>query len=238
MNARLSILCLFLATTAVAQASIEIDRVENNVIHFKAAEGAKAPDPLTLQAHDLTPIGSLQPSAGNPYFLLAGSPCRDCVQDRSIYVIRPNATGKGATRTSFVYPGKIVDTKSGVVLVESRSFYGKCLTGKGDVYVAFQKERIPRKRRGISTQLSVFVAEAGPDRIYEKLHDRGLPRIEQTLRQVRAKSCFEISGRQRATKPLISLKPGASGADDDDDEDEKKVPDSPESSESGPEPQT
>jgi hypothetical protein len=230
MSARSTFLLLFLASTAVAEASIEIERVENNVIHFKSEagnSGTRAPEPLAIQAHDLTPIGTIHAPTGSPYFLLAGSPCKDCVQDRSIYVVRPGVPSSQSPQSqmTFTYPGRIVDAKTGVVLVDSRAFYGKCLTGRGDVYVSFQKERIPRKRRGISTQLSVFVAEAGPDRIYEKLIDRGLPRIDQTLRMVRSKSCFEISGRHRVTKPLASFKPGSrpvEEVDDDDDDDEKK----------------
>jgi hypothetical protein len=213
-------ICAALAQPLASQAAIEIDRVESGTVYFKASEGDSAPEPLKTDLVDITPLGSLAPKAGAPFFLVAADPCKSCGQDRSLYLLKP-PQGRQAT---FVYPGKIIDSKTRVVLLESRAFYGRCIPGKGDVYVSFQKERIPKKRR-TSVQESVYVAEIEDGKLEDKLLHRDwrhrAPSIDTALRRVRAKECREVEGRSRMTKPLGQLKHVGDEEEEEDDEDPK-----------------
>jgi hypothetical protein len=203
-----------------ARGAVEIERVENGTLHFKAGEGEARPEPLKTDLVDIQPLGAISTQGGPPSFLVAADPCKTCGQDRSIYLIRP---GFGRLST-FVYPGRIIDSKTKMVLVESRAFFGKCLASKkGDVYVAFQKERIPKKRR-TSLNESVFVAEIDNGKLEEKLIDRRGPRMDYTLKRVRAKECFEIDGRNRMTKGLGKLKHVDPNEEDEEDDEEENKP--------------
>jgi hypothetical protein len=194
---------------------VTFDRLEQDTVYFKAPEGAPLPQPLKTNLFDLSYLGILKPSEGGaPYFLFTGKPCQSCLDDKAIYALRPNSTKP----TTFVSPGKIIDPKNKGLLLESRAFYGKCLPRRGDVYVAFQKERVDRKR---GLQPSVFVAEAGKDYFDENLIERRLPSVKTTEQLVKRKTCWEIAGRNRLmlSKPL-DLHPRANvDSDDDSDED-------------------
>ncbi len=231
MNAKRCILLKLLASIGLAaglagtpaRAALEIERIENGTVFFKSdgPQGGEAlPAPIKTDLVDIVPLGNLSAGAGHPYFLLAADPCKTCGQDRSIYLVRPGV----GRQSTFVYPGKIIDSKTRMVIVESRAFFGKCLAGKGDVYVAFQKERIPRKRKRTSLQESVFVAEFENGKLEEKLIDRRVPRMDYTLRRVRAKECREIEGRSRMTKPLGRMKHVGEGEEEDDEEEDESKP--------------
>jgi hypothetical protein len=194
-----------------AVARLEFDRVEKDAVHFKAPQGTPAPRPVSTGLSDLRYLGSLWPESGSPYFLFKAKPCQDCAHDLGIYAIRP----EGGRATAFVHPGKVLDPKTRNVLLDSRAFFGRCLTGRGDVYVSFQKERLDRKR-GLIT--SVYIAEAGSERFSERLIERRGPRINEALRRVKDRECVEIEGRNRLmlSKPL-DLTPRAGDGDADDD---------------------
>lgn len=180
--------------------SLEIDRIEENVIHFKFSDNSKAPSPLKTELYEINSLGILKNGkGGQPYFVLAARPCKQCLQDQGIYLIKPT----GGRIESFVYPGKIVDSKSGNVVLDSRAFFGKCLPKRDEVYVVYQREVVERKR-GSRTQSSVFIAEPGTDYLDEKLIERRLPNINETLRYVKKKTCQEIDGRHRRmlSKPV------------------------------------
>jgi hypothetical protein len=176
---------------------ISLDRIEESTVFFKAPEGTPAPAPLKTKIFDLSYIGQLTPQGGLPYFLVSGKPCSDCMDDKTIYALRPNSEKPN----SFVYPGKILDPKTRALLFESRAFFGKCMNSKGDVYMVFQRERVDRKH---ALQSSVYIAEAGRDSLLENLMERRMPSINATLKLVRKKTCQEISGRNRLmlSKPL------------------------------------
>jgi hypothetical protein len=170
----------------------EFDRVEGTTVFFKANK------PMRTTLHDLRYLGELRPPQGTPYLLFTARPCQDCLQDKAIYVLRP----EGGRPTHFVYPGRVLDPRTRQVLLESRSFFGRCLSSSpSEVFVTFQKERVDRRR---SLQQSVFIAEAGRDHLEERLLERRLPSLDRTLRAVRAKQCREIEGRNRLmlSKPL------------------------------------
>ena len=214
------------AETIPAAPPLAFDRVEGGTIFFHAPEGAQPPKPLKLAYFDLKFLKILVPelpTTNNPYVLFSAKPCENCQQETALYLLRVNSTGKPM---QFVYPGRIVDPKTKQTLTDSRAFYGHCLSGKGfgngDVYVAFQQDRVDRKS---SLQPSVFIAEVGNDFVHERLIEKGLPKLANTLRLVKSKVCMEISGHNRVmlNKPLdLTPRRGGANEDDLDDEDETK----------------
>jgi hypothetical protein len=205
---------------------IEFDRIEENTLYFKASEGKSSLKPVKTELYDLKYLGPLrnpaalgtdtESSPGESYFMFSGRPCKNCLHDSGIYAIRAT----GGKPSAFVYPGKIIDSKSRSVVLESRAFFGRCLARKSEpAYVVFQKERIDR-RHGM--QSSVFIATPGEDHMDERLIERHLPRLQDTLRLVKTKACREIEGRHRQTlrKPLdLNLRRGTDSDDADDDDD-------------------
>jgi hypothetical protein len=191
----LTILTAILTANA-AQAEIALDRIEQGTLYFKGTPSFPA---LKTDFQELVYLGALRPPEGLPYFLLAGKPCAACPQsqEKGLYLIRPN----GGKPTQLVYPGKLIDSKTGSVVMESRAFFGQCLRDRGDVYVAYQKEKVDRKNR---LQPSVFIAEAMPRFLHESLLERRMPSFQETLKRVKAKQCREIEGRNRMilNKPL------------------------------------
>lgn len=191
-----------------------VDKVEDNQLIFKNKELK----PLKTGLFEVSYLGAIQPpEGGQPYHLVVGRPCKDCLQDKGVYAVRSG----GSRVTHFVHPGKILDPKTRAVLLDSRAFYGRCLNGAGDVYIAFQKERIDRRHQ---LQASVFVAQPAQDYLQEKLMERRLPSLQATLHRVKTKSCWEIAPYTRVMlrKPLnLNARPNndADASDDDDDDD-------------------
>ncbi|MEK6578274.1 MAG: hypothetical protein AABZ55_03530, partial [Bdellovibrionota bacterium] len=149
----------------------EVDRVEESTIFFRSLEtGTQAPKPLKTDLFDLTYFGAIRSPDGTdglstPYFFFAGKPCKTCQHDKTVYAIRADKSEKGKVY-SFTYPGKILDPKTGSVLMESRAVFGGCLRDQREVYVVFQKEKVDRRK---FLQASVFVAEAHDTTLNEKL---------------------------------------------------------------------
>jgi hypothetical protein len=217
-----------------AQAGIDFDHAEGGVIHFKPsalnAEGSPEPSPSTpvpppvkTGLFDLKYLGPLKTSGGTQedpaYFLFMGRPCENCPNDASIYAVRSN----GGPTTGYVQPGKIFDHRSRALIMESRGFFGRCLRSRKEpVYIVFQKERIDRRRQ---PQTSVLIAEPGSDHMQERLIERHLPRVQDTLALVKAKACHEVEGRSRvmSSRPLdVNLRRKAQEEDEDETEDEKR----------------
>jgi hypothetical protein len=209
-----------LSALAAETPPFEFDRVDGDKIYFKGT--GDVPKPYRPGWVELSYLGTLSPGPGAlPYFLFVGRQCRDCPHDKALVLVRPPVGSAVAHLTSFVYPGKIFDQRSRALGLESRGFFGKCIPGRKDVYVAFQKERVDRRNR---LQSSVLVAEADDPHPREQLIERGMPRLETTLRQVRAKACTEIPGRNRIAAPIplgdhsSKLPPSTDDEDEADDE--------------------
>lgn len=196
---------------------LEVDRVDGNTVIFKAEAGAAQPvyTPLKTKLFDLKHLGVLHSEeGGKPFVLLMGRAGQNTAADeRQLYLIRAD----GQKFSQFIYPGKILEPKSRQVLYDSRGFYGKCLTGSNkEVYVAFQNERIDRRRH---LQPSVFVAEIGKDFVVDKLIERRMPKLQATLKRVKAKACWEIEGRNRLMlRKMMNLDPRKEVVDEDDEE--------------------
>lgn len=177
----------------------EIERIEGSTIRFKPLPGnAQPPAPLVTEFEDISSLGLLRPEeAGEPHLILSVRKCQGCADDRQLALVKQG----GGKPIFFVYPGRLIDSSTRTVLMNSRAFFGRCLGRKaripGEALVIFQSERIERKRRGIETRSSVYLVDVTENGLREKLLERRLPRIEETLKQVRRGECREISGRNR-----------------------------------------
>lgn len=201
-----------------SSSSIEFDSAENGKIRFRVPPGIAAEEILKADLHDLKYLGPIKPAQGLPWFLFSGRACRDCSQELAIHLVRPTATGAAKPKQhSFVYPGRIIDSKTGQMILDSRAFFGKCLSRvSGEVYVVFQREFIDRRR---GYQSSVFVAEPTSDGIEELLIERRLPSVKDALARVKAKTCREVSGRYRTMlRKRLDLRTRAERAADEDDD--------------------
>lgn len=199
--------------------AIELDRVEEgSVIHFKSTdEKIPPPAPLKTNLFGLQPLGVLHGYGKEipSYFAFSGKSCANCPEEKAVYFVR----GTGGRMDRFVFPGRIIDPKKRETLVDSRAFVGRCLRRvPGDVYVVFQQERIDRRRH---LQSSMFVAQPGPSFLAERLIERRLPNIRESVALAKGKHCREIDGfnRMMVAKP-INLRPNreAPAIDEDDDE--------------------
>jgi len=173
------------------------------------------PPPILSDAQYLTTLSDPSLPQAHKYHLFNGK-LGD--SERAIYAI-PEGTG-GKIQT-FTYPGKIQDRKTHTTVFDGRAFYGQCLhRSDASVYVVFQREAVDKKGRKI--QNSVFLAQAGEQFLEESLFERRLPRIQDTLKRVKGKTCFEIAGksRQSLSRPLdVDLNKRSALEDDDDDDD-------------------
>jgi len=174
----------------------EVGKIEKGTVLFATgASNARPndlPPPLKTSYFGLESLGRLDPPQGGvPYLVLVGMPCQGCNDKKELLLIKAD----GSRQEKFVYPGKVKDRKNGALLYEGRSFYGDCLSNRGPVYVAFQSDKMDRKR---FPQPSVFVAELQEDgTLVEKLIMRRRPPIAATLKRVKKKECFEVSGVDR-----------------------------------------
>lgn len=206
LNRFLLLLFWVLHTTSTAQAAIDVslivERIENGTFYLKTSKGETL-KPFKTDLFDVKLFGILQsPNSKFPgAILFSANTCENCSPNPSLYL----TFGQNGKPTQYVYPGKIIDPKNHATLFEGRAFFGQCIRGRAeDVYLVFQKDRVDRRR---SLQPSVLIVQPGLDHLDEKLLERGFPRLDDTLRQVRKKECTEIAGRNRfMTKKTIDLK--------------------------------
>jgi hypothetical protein len=216
---------------AQPEAPVVMDRVDGNTLYFKTTDKSDAPKPMVLDTlSDIQPIGTLRGAqGGKPYHVIRARPCKDCKQEPAIFIVQPG----NPKLARFVEPGRILDNRTRGTVMDSRAFYGHCLTSRaGDVYVVFQKEKVDRRKQ---PQQSVLVIEPTTenieggklyDHLQEKLIERGLPNIAKTLHLVKSKACHELDGRHRvmASHPVdVNLK-RQKAAEEDDDDDEGDSP--------------
>jgi hypothetical protein len=188
------------------------------MIFFKTDDAKQPTRVLKVELYDLTYLGVLAPPEGvtaEPRFLFSARPCENCIEDLGIYALRPS----GGKPETFVHPGKIHEAKSRALVLESRAFFGKCARDKDDVLIIFQRERVDR-RHGL--QPSVLIAKIGPDYMVEKLIERRMPRLQDTLSRVRRKSCTEIEGRTRLmiSKSIALRKKGMGPVEDEEEKED------------------
>lgn len=211
---------LLLATSNANAYSV--DRIEGGTLYFKpeAAETSGSSFQVKTPLSDIEVIGLLRQPASDakPYALVAAKPCATCPEERGLFLVSP----QGGKPNGYVYPGRIFDPKIGATVLQSRAFYGKCLRStSNDTLVFFQRELVEKRRRRYSSS-GVYVTEISGNKIEEKLIERGLPRLDDTLKRVRKKECFEITGKNRnvLNKPLDLIIRHGLDNDEGDEEDE------------------
>jgi hypothetical protein len=218
---------LFLGTlvlSQIARADWKSDKQDPQTFLFKSEDEKttltyKAPFP---DAEWIAFIGSK--TASPPFALFRGRTCEKCSPDQvSYYITNLRANSK---MYSMIPPGKITDPKKGIAIYEGRAFYGQCHPDGKEGYTVFQREHV-NKRRGF--QKSVYTAAVNGagngTELTENLIDgkRRLPRIENTLRLVKQKKCFELpTQNRRMMRTAFDLGPQRVGLKDEEEEESGK----------------
>lgn len=169
-----------------------VPRVSGSLIAFEMISPQTPFQSIELAPlKELTWIGWLKPSTeGTPYFLVSGESSE--ASERSIYVVRADGKLKPQRIT---FPGKLLDPKTRETVHESRAFYGRCLKDQThDALILYQRDRVDRKNR-FST--SLYVLEASPHLLKERIIERRLPSLSSFQPLIRVRQCNEISGRNR-----------------------------------------
>lgn len=219
--------CLILAQISqanpLAPIGLQVSRIEGSTLVFSGLPDDQLPKPLKTGLQEIRVFGFLQPNEPGalPYVLLTAK----AGEDRAAHLLRVD----GGKQTQLVHPGRIMDTKTGVKILDSQAFFGKCRADFGPSYVAFQTEVVDKKRRGRrvrATEPSMLILEPRKDTFNEKLQElRTLAQLEQrkreTLRHVKNKDCFAIEGRNRtiSTGP-INLRIRREAEEEDEEEEE------------------
>ncbi|MFN7684578.1 MAG: hypothetical protein ACK5QT_04105 [Oligoflexia bacterium] len=200
--------------------------MDGDTLRFSTSDGTPAPGPLKLQALGIREpqlVGMLESERkAAPYLLISGTSPGSA--EKALFLVRADG---GLKPQRLTFPGKLLDPSDRKVVYESRFFFGRCLPKqKYDAVVIFQKEHLDRKR---GLQRSVYVAEATPTLLEERLLERGLPALQWVEVRMRSKQCTEISGRNRPfNQGFFSLRSRRGSdvtdldADDDENENQSK----------------
>ncbi len=206
-------------------------------VEFLKAEGETAfftspAKPIKTGLTELSYVGKIHSTTGDPFFFFKGRSCSASNCPYNLFAFPSTLSEKYSQTTkpsNFVYPGVVTDRKKGVIY-KSRAFLGKCLTTRDfrgqEVYAVFQDERVDKRNR---VQSSVFVTQpALPYWTERLLTARPIPRIQDTLQQVKLKNCIEIPGLSRTpiSKPLNIKLPPALENEETDNDDENDTEDS------------
>lgn len=197
-----------------------VSGLDGSAVRFSVPDGGRPPGPLELAPLGIREpqwIGVLDSEAGKPPYLLVSGLSSES-PERAVFLVRAD----GRIRPQRVtLPGRLLDPKNRELVFESRLFFGRCLgTQKYDAIVSYQRERLDRKR---GMQSSVYIAEASPTMLDERLMERSLPSIRQILLKVRTRQCREIEGRNRIFDARffnLNYRRGAEDKDKDNDEDD------------------
>ena len=209
--------CSFTWTTWAAEPPVPI--ASGSTIEFPTLPGDTPRPALQLSPlQDLLWIGWLNPSDGaTPYLLVSGTSPK--MTERSLFIV--DSSNKNPPQR-ITFPGKLLDPKTRELIHESRAFYGRCIPQqKHDAVILFQRDRHDRKHR---LKTSVFIAEASPGMLSERLVERRLPSIATVQKQIRSRKCTEISGKNRTFDPAFFQfrKRGADLPDDEQEEENDK----------------
>lgn len=199
-----------------------VSGLDGSTLKFSVPDGGRPPGPLELAPLGLREpqlVGVLDSETGQPPYVLVSGLSSES-PERAVFVVKADGRLKPQRVT---LPGRLLDPKNRELVFESRLFFGRCLgTQKYDAIVSYQRERLDRKR---GMQSSVYIAEASPTMLDERLIERSLPSIRQILLKVRTKQCREIEGRNRTFDARffnLNYRRGSEDNDEDNDEDDDK----------------
>lgn len=194
----MSILPLLLACAAITEAA-PISKwdgltptIQGSSIEFETLPGREKTSPVPLAPlKDGSVIGWLRPGVEATPYLLISALAPDS-SERSLYIIRADGKLKPQRIT---FPGKLLDPKTRQSVHESRAFFGRCLSDQQhDALILYQRDRVDRKHK---LQTSIYVAEASPNLLTERIIERRLPQLSNIQMRVRSRQCTEISGKNR-----------------------------------------
>jgi hypothetical protein len=170
--------------------------ISGSKLRFLSEAAAPAPDAINLPPlQDPRWIGWLWPQDRSiPYLLVSGVSPES--HDAELHLLRADGKTKPQRVT---FPGRLLDPKNRSVVHESRAFFGRCLPGqKHDALLLYQRDRVDKRNR---LNASLFVAEASPQNLTERLIEKRIPKMTQLKEGLRSKRCVEISGKNRFFQP-------------------------------------
>jgi hypothetical protein len=217
---------LFLALASSAGAAPTISKwegltptIQGSTLDFQPLPGKEQVPSISLSPlKEAAVIGWLRPSVEATPYLLVSAHAPDA-SERSLFIFRADGKLKPQRVT---FPGKLLDPKTREMVHESRAFFGRCLGDQQhDALVLYQRDRLDRKHK---LQASIYVAEASPNLLTERLVERRLPSISSIQLRVRSRQCTEVSGRNRLFDSAFFQfrNRGADLPDDDEDDDKDK----------------
>jgi hypothetical protein len=202
--------------------------IAGSTVEFQPIPGREVVPALQLAPlKELQLISWLKPSVGAIPYLLLSATSPD-VAERSLFIVRADGRLKPQRMT---YPGRLLDPKSRETIHESRAFYGRCLPDQQhDALVFYQRDRLDKKNR---MHASLYVAEASPNFLTERLSERSVPPISRLQIRVRMRQCAEIPGKNRFFDAgFFQFRNRGADLPNDEDDEEKKDPENDDSAES------
>jgi hypothetical protein len=185
--------------------ALELDKIEESTLFFKPESDGRTVKPFNTELKSPQLLGILPGKTPTGSTLVVAD-------DKSLYLFRLD----GNKRVELVYPGRILDPKSGLIVLDSRAYFGKCTSEPEETYIAYQSELIEKRRNKKKVRLteqSVFTATPTPSGFDEKLAEiRGAAKLAArervTLQKVKAKLCLEVPRRNRpiSAKDAVSLR--------------------------------
>jgi hypothetical protein len=133
-----------------------------------------------------------------PFLVLAGRGCSDCDANESIYIHSPSdgPMKPEARQPRYFYPGKLSSYLDGILLSESRMFWGRCLSGRPAGVIWYQREN----QEDGAWKASVYFVEIVGDSL-QRGFLKPQPTIRTTLDRVSSGECRELPGRDMTSEP-------------------------------------
>lgn len=144
-------------------------------------------------------IGRLRTTKKLPYFILAGTTCRECDENTSIYIHSPSdgPMKNEAEQRRFSYPGHEKDYETGRTVYEAKMFFGNCLEAYPNAVIWFERSLANDEK----WHSIVSVAQVRNDRLlFSQLEDQ-LPEMAEAQEAVRNRKCHELPGIDVTSEP-------------------------------------
>ena len=155
---------------------------------------------LAMGLRNVELLGQLPALTAAPFVIVAGRDCTDC--DAPAFVI-VRAPGDGAVselhdvRALHPYPGRVTDT-DGVVLAQSRLFWGECLPQRAPSVISFRTDfGVP----GEEPLRELRITEVQGDSLIDWRTVPEVRMLAAALLQVRVQRCTEVAPRESVAQP-------------------------------------
>ncbi|RYD69019.1 MAG: hypothetical protein EOP53_27860 [Sphingobacteriales bacterium] len=180
----LSAVTMCAATYAKAsKGSWEILRIADSTVYFKNGDKVVAPG-----LYDVKFLGQLKNNKNAQLMLFAGKDCKDCDASNAVFIY--STADKKIVIPEYApydYPGTEYDAADSTVLYNTRMFYGKVLPNVENGIIWYQN-----MLTDYGYQKSVYLIKVEKNKIKEQLLVENIPSIEDTLKLVDQKACYEV----------------------------------------------